>query len=144
MCICHVTIVLWHAVMYPELKLPGLRLVAPVVGFRKPSAIDAQTSRRGPRRSMKNRDTPAHPQVYGPIRQGLGPCVHDDLGILSPSPCLFGSRRRRGAPFRFSPAVPHRRAVFRTDALAYGALASGAFVFWYHGNPGHVKPDSGR
>ena len=106
MCICHVTIVLWHAVMYPELKLPCLRLVAPVVGFRKPSAIDAQTSRRGPRRSMKNRDTPAHPQVYYALRQGSGPRVHDDLGTLSPYPCLFGGRRRRDAPLRSSPTSP--------------------------------------
>ena len=138
MCICHVTIVLWHAVMYPELKLPCLRLVAPVVGFRKPPAIDAQTSRRGPRRSMKNRDTPAHPQVYHALRQGSGPRVHDDLGTLSPYPCLFGGRRRRDAPLRFSRAVHQRRAVLRAHALAHGALASGA-VLWYHEGAMPVK-----
>src|SRR5881275_1317927 len=113
--------------MYPELKLLGLRPVAPAGGFSE-ALQPLKDTGHGPRGRMKNRDTPAHPQVYDPIRRGLGPRVHDDLGILSPYPCLFGGRRRRGAPLRFSPAVPHRRAVLRADALAHGALASGAFV----------------
>jgi hypothetical protein len=93
--------------MYPGLKPLDLRpLRRPWTqmlswAFRNPAGVLDPTD--GPPGRMKNRDTPAHPQVYGPLRQGLGPCVHDDLGTLSPSPWLFGSRRRRGAPFRSAP-----------------------------------------
>ena len=95
--------------MDPGLKRLGLCLVATpwatgaLLSFQKPSAIDPKTSRRGPRGRMKNGDAPAHPQVYDPISRRLGPRIHDGLGTLSPSPRPFGSRRRRGAPFRFAP-----------------------------------------
>ena len=93
---------------------------------------------------MKNGDTAAHPQVYDALRQGTrATCPRRSAG----SPGLSLSLRRQtqdgmrlsGSAQRSINGEPF--SAFR--ALARGALASGAFVLWYHDSLWSVKLDVG-
>ena len=127
--------------MYPELKLLGLRLVAPAVGLAEALPVLKDTT-DGPRGRMKSRHVAAHPQVYDPMRQGVRALRARRSRDSLPLSLSLREQMQEGCTFPITPKRPSQaRRLPHLDPRVRSLGRRRFALWWYHDSPLLVKAD---